>query len=70
MAEEMAYQIVSVPLRGNGFETYRAILAQVSTLLVSVPLWGNGFETIKVINVGDYKPSLVSVPLRGNRRES
>ena len=40
--------LVSVPLRGNGFETVfdRRIYMYVFSINVSVPLRGNGFETL------------------------
>ncbi len=40
---------VSVPLRGNGYETRLLLnrLARKQAFLVSVPLRGNGYETVR-----------------------
>ena len=41
--------LVSVPLRGFGYETIRLLLAgAITPLLVSVPLRGFGYETVWV----------------------
>ena len=55
--------IVSVPLRGYGFEMLNHLYREVRNLNVSVPLRGYGFE-IKQINENTAN-CIVSVPLRG-----
>ena len=66
--------MVSVPLRGNGFETSdtKKALIRPNDSVVSVPLRGNGFETVCISDwkmVG-YMSGRVSVPLRGNGFET
>ncbi len=62
--------IVSVPLRGNGFETTKSPQPPRWTAIkVSVPLRGNGFETYDLRELCN-NSSYVSVPLRGNGFET
>ena len=63
-------RVVSVPLRGNGYETFLN-LSQIKAdpILVSVPLRGNGYETGSEPTLDAVK-KIVSVPLRGNGYET
>ncbi len=62
---------VSVPLRGNGYETGNITNVNTNTSTsVSVPLRGNGYETEKNNSHFFGKKKKVSVPLRGNGYET
>ena len=61
---------VSVPLRGNGFETLSlCVYFCLINCFVSVPLRGNGFETL-LYQRSYTSGTRVSVPLRGNGFET
>ena len=58
------FVIVSVPLRGYGFEMARWYKRTLPIHIVSVPLRGYGFEIQVNVSV-TYAYHMVSVPLRG-----
>ena len=57
--------LVSVPLRGYGFEILRNVCIGSRSDMVSVPLRGYGFEIIRITPMYRVPMSPVSVPLRG-----
>ena len=63
---------VSVPVRGNGRETFVLSHRRKSLMsfIVSVPVRGNGRETVVKNQEEKRYAFIVSVPVRGNGRET